>query len=133
MSCQPLQTFSLKSILAEMCMLPGGILSQTKYGKMIGQRNPETNPITIKPETTSHLVEQLTWVPLLPAALFSGTPSQKFLLCHYVYLLGQFIFHYQTRAHSWALKGFPSGNKAMDFCTLLSTLRFQKITWYTYR
>ena len=26
--------------------------------------NPETNPITTKPETTSHVAEQFSWVPL---------------------------------------------------------------------
>ena len=26
--------------------------------------NPETNPITIKPETVSHVAEQFSWVPL---------------------------------------------------------------------
>lgn len=31
---------------------------------MIGKDNPETNPITIKPETASHMAEQFSWVPL---------------------------------------------------------------------
>ena len=26
--------------------------------------NPETNPITIKPETASHVAEQFSWIPL---------------------------------------------------------------------
>ena len=26
--------------------------------------NPETNPITIKPETVSHMAEQFSWIPL---------------------------------------------------------------------
>ena len=30
----------------------------------LAKDNPETNPITIKPETASHLEEQFSWVPL---------------------------------------------------------------------
>ena len=31
---------------------------------MIGRDNPEINPITIKPETVSHVAEHSSWVPL---------------------------------------------------------------------
>ena len=30
----------------------------------LAKDNPETNPISIKPETTSHMAEQFSWVPL---------------------------------------------------------------------
>ena len=30
----------------------------------LAKDNPETNPITIKPETASHVAEQFSWVPL---------------------------------------------------------------------
>ena len=30
----------------------------------LAKDNPETNPITIKPETASHMAEQFSWVPL---------------------------------------------------------------------
>ena len=30
----------------------------------LAKDNPETNPITIKPETASHVTEQFSWVPL---------------------------------------------------------------------
>ena len=30
----------------------------------LAKDNPETNPITIRPETVSHVAEQLSWVPL---------------------------------------------------------------------
>ena len=30
----------------------------------LAKDNPETNPITIKPETVSHMAEQFSWVPL---------------------------------------------------------------------
>ena len=40
----------------------------------LAKDNPETNPITIKPETASHVAEQFSWVPLLscspPGCLF---------------------------------------------------------------
>ena len=40
--------------------------------------NPETNPITIKPKTASHVVEQFSWVPLPccspPGCLLPITP-----------------------------------------------------------
>ena len=35
--------------------------------------NPETNPITIKPETGSHVAEQFSWVPL-PYCFPPGCP-----------------------------------------------------------
>ena len=41
----------------------------------LARDNPETHPITIKPETSSHTAEQSSWVPL-PAALHPGAPSQ---------------------------------------------------------
>ena len=31
---------------------------------MIGKDHRETNPITVKPETASHVAEQFSWVPL---------------------------------------------------------------------
>ena len=30
----------------------------------LAKDNPETNPISIKPETTSHMTQQFSWVPL---------------------------------------------------------------------
>ena len=32
--------------------------------KWLAKDNPETNPITIRPETVSHVAEQFSWVPL---------------------------------------------------------------------
>ena len=40
----------------------------------LAEGNPETNPITIKPETASHVAEQLSWVPL-PSCSPPGRPS----------------------------------------------------------
>ena len=40
-----------------------------------GRDNPETNLITIKPETVNHMVEQFSWVPL-PSCSLPGCPFQ---------------------------------------------------------
>ena len=39
----------------------------------LAKDNPETNPITIKPETVSHVAEQFSWVPL-PYCSPAGCP-----------------------------------------------------------
>ena len=54
------ESFSLESILDEQCMRH----QEGLWVRMIGQRQPETKPITIKPETASHAAEQFSWVPL---------------------------------------------------------------------
>ena len=41
--------------------------------KWLARDNPETNPITIKPETASHVAEQFSWVPLSYCSLL-GCP-----------------------------------------------------------
>ena len=71
MSCQlprsPLATIYLG---LEMHVPPGKTLSQTKYGpsKMTVQRQPRNlphyQPVTIKPETVSHVAEQFSQFPL---------------------------------------------------------------------
>ena len=56
------ESSSLASILAEQGMRhQEELLSQNDQLKII---NPEINPITIKPETVSHVAEQFSWVPL---------------------------------------------------------------------
>ena len=40
----------------------------------LAEDNPETNPISIKPKTVSHVVEQFSWVPLS----CSSTPGHSF-------------------------------------------------------
>ena len=60
----------------EMHVPPGRTLSQTKYGHEQDEW-PETtwkaNPITIKPETGSHMAEQFSWDPL-PCCSPPGRP-----------------------------------------------------------
>ena len=48
----------------EMCMSSQRTLSQTTgQARWLARGNLETNPITIKPETVSHMAEQFSWVP----------------------------------------------------------------------
>ena len=45
----------------------------------LARDNPETNPVTVKPETASHVAEQFSWVPL-PCCSLPGCPFPiKFL------------------------------------------------------
>ena len=53
------ESLSLASTLAEQC-----VCHERLWIRVIGQRPPETNPITIKPKTASHTAEQFAWVPL---------------------------------------------------------------------
>ena len=46
----------------------------------LAKDNPETNPITIKPETVSHLAEQFSWVPL-PYCSPPGGPLPNKISC----------------------------------------------------
>ena len=67
--------------------------------------NPETNPITIKPETVSQVAEQFSWVPLSYCSL-PGRPfpiKSLALLAHVC--PGTVHFPCYTRAHSQALEG----------------------------
>jgi len=73
---------------------------------MIGHRNLETNPITIKPETLSHLAEQLSWVPF-PNALRLSTLSQCLLLCQRVYVSLDNSFPSVKQEPTKALKDVP--------------------------
>ena len=43
--------------------------------EQLARDNPETNPITIKPENASHMAEQFSWVPL-PCCSPAGAPTQ---------------------------------------------------------
>lgn len=56
--------------------------------KVIGQRQPETHPIPVKPEAPSHVAEQFPGVP----STLPGRPFPiKVLLWQHMHLLGQFI------------------------------------------
>ena len=54
------ESFSLASILAE----PGVHHQEGLWVRWLAKDNPETNPITIKPETASHVTELFSWAPL---------------------------------------------------------------------
>ena len=62
------ESFSTKSILAERgtCHQEGPwVRPNMGQAKWLARDNPETNPITIKPETSSNVAEQFSWVPFL--------------------------------------------------------------------
>ena len=40
------------------------ITRKDSESEWLAKDNPETNPVTIKPETASHMAEQFSWVPL---------------------------------------------------------------------
>ena len=68
----------------------------------LAKDHPETNPITIKPETTSHTAEQFSWVPL-PYCSPPGCPFPIKSLALSVYVSPWTI-------HFWVLdKGPVSG------------------------
>ena len=53
------ESFSLESFLAEQ-----GMHQKDSKSEQLAKDNPETNPITIKPKTSSHVAELFSWVPL---------------------------------------------------------------------
>ena len=65
----------IASILAEQCLRH----QEGPWVRMTGQDNPETNPITPKPETVDHKAEQFSWLPWpscsLPRHPFPSTVS----------------------------------------------------------
>ena len=54
------ESLLLASILPEQCVRH----QERLWIRMLAKDHPETNPITIKPETASHMAEQFSWVPL---------------------------------------------------------------------
>ena len=74
--------------------------------------NPETNPITIKPETASHVREQFSWVPL-PYCCPPGCPFPIKSLALSAHVSPQTI-HFRVLDKSPVLgpgRGPPSCNK----------------------
>ena len=47
----------------------------------LAKDNPETNPISVKPETLSHKTEQFSWVPLPSCSPLGGPLPNSLLLC----------------------------------------------------
>ena len=68
------------------------------------------NPITIKPKTVSHMVEQSS-LDSLTLLLFAWAPLyNSFLLCQHMRLLGRFISKCKARVYFPSLKGTPFCN-----------------------
>ena len=63
------ESFSLASILAEQGMHH----QEGLWVRWLAKDNPEINPIIIKPETSSHVAELFSWVPL-PYCSLPGCP-----------------------------------------------------------
>ena len=63
------ESFSLESLLAELCAQ----YQKGPWVRMVSQRNPEINLITIKLETVSHVAEKFSWVSF-PCCSPSGYP-----------------------------------------------------------
>ena len=102
------ESLSLASILAEQCVHH----QERLWIRMIGQ-SPETNPITIKPETASHMAEQFSWVPL-PYCSPPGCPfpiKSLALSAH----VSPWIIHFRVLDKSPVLgpgRGLPSCNSS---------------------
>ena len=87
-----------------------GNVCATKKGSdsdWLAKDHQETNPITTKLETASHVAEQEqpAWVPLLCCSL--PRHPRPVYLCQPMCLLRQFTSECWTTAHSLALEGVP--------------------------
>ena len=101
------ETFWLDSIVPEWCACH----QKGPWVRMIGQRQPETNLITITPETANHKAERSSWVPS-PSCFPPGRPFPvKFLA--WSARVSPWTIHFQVLDKSpvWALEGkLPSCN-----------------------
>ena len=87
------------------CLSKACTTRKDSESEWLAKDNPETNPITIKPETA----ELFSWIPLFYCSP-PGFPFPKnLLLCQHMCLLGQFISESLTRAQFQALEGVPEG------------------------
>ena len=70
------ESLLLASILAEQCVCH----RKDSELERLAKDHPETNPITIKPETVSHVAELFSWVPL-PYCSPPGCPFPNKISC----------------------------------------------------
>ena len=99
--------------------------------KWLSKDNPETNPITIKPQTASHVAEQFSWVPL-PYCSPPGCPFPKNSLALSAHVSLQTI-HFRVLDKSPVSgpgRGPPSCNILIPQC--LGFFLFKGITWYIF-
>ena len=81
------------------------VTSKDSQSEWLARGNLETNPITIKPETASHVAEQFSWVPLPRCSpLGHPFPIKFFALSARV---PPWTIHFRVldKSHSWALEG----------------------------
>ena len=67
-----LESFALESTLAERCahhQERPWVRPNMGQARGLARNNPETHPITRKPETVSHVAEQFSWIPLPSCSL----------------------------------------------------------------
>ena len=74
----------------------------------LAKDNPETNPITIKPKTASHVAELFSWVPLSYCSS-SGCPFPVKSLALSAHVSPQTI-------HFWVLDNSPVSGPGRDHC-----------------
>ena len=81
----------------------------------LAKDNPETNPITIKPETASHMAEQFSWVPspcCFPPRHYFPIKS---LVCQHVLSPWMIHFHVLDKSPlSGPGRGSPLCNRSID-------------------
>ena len=103
----------------------------------LAKDNPETNPITIKPETASHVREQFSWVPL-PYCCPPGCPFPIKSLALSAHVSSDYSFlSVRQETSLGALEGAPpSYNKTFCYtkCPWIKILsagghEFQHSTW----
>ena len=95
--------------------LSGIHLGATRKGpesERLARDNPETNPITIKPEAVSHIAEQSSWVPSPSCSLLRRPFPRKSLFCRHACLLRQSIYvRQELTLKPW--RSPPSGSTSM--------------------
>ena len=75
--------------------------------------NPETNPITTKPETTSHVAEQFSWVPLPYCSLPGCSFPIKISCCVRHVSLDNSFLSVRQEPTFWPGRGPPSCNRTI--------------------
>ena len=87
-----------------------GVTTKDPESEWLAKDNLETNPITIKPETVSHVAEQFSWFPYSPALRQGALFQWSLLLCQRVCLLA--FLSVSLSPLSGPGRGPPSCNRA---------------------
>ena len=98
-----------------------GATRKDPESERLARDNPETNPITIKPEAVSHIVERSSWLPLPSCSLLRRPFPIKSL------------FYRPVRAHSQALEGVLLLVARLCFRDPLIVLKCSSPSWEDFR